>query len=139
VVEALVALDRMAWKETLWDWQALPFISVTIALIASLFTQHQNYRQRDIENLRTERTVVESYLEHIGVLLLEEELRSVDEYSDARLLARAGTIAVLDGVGKNRKVRVLEFLFKTKLRPFGPQGKSPVVSLRFADLRDTPW
>jgi hypothetical protein len=124
--------------KTLWDWQALLFIPVTIALIASLFTQYQNNRQRDIENLRAERAMVESYLEHIGVLLLEEDLRSVGEDSDVRLLARARTIAVLDGVSKDRKVRVLEFLFETKLIQFGPQGEPPVISLRFADLRDTP-
>jgi uncharacterized protein YjbI with pentapeptide repeats len=53
-------------------------------------------------------------------------------------LARARTIAVLDGVSKDRKVRVLEFLFETKLIQFGPQGEPPVISLRFADLRDTP-
>jgi hypothetical protein len=124
--------------KTLWDWQALLFIPVTIALIASLFTQYQNNRQRDIENLRAERAMVESYLEHIGVLLLEEDLRSVGEDSHVRLLARARTIAVLDGVSKDRKVRVLEFLFETKLIQFGPQGEPPVISLRFADLRDTP-
>lgn len=124
--------------KTLWDWQALLFIPVTIALIASLFTQYQNNRQRDIENLRAERAMVESYLEHIGVLLLEENLRSVGENSDARLLARARTIAVLDGVSNDRKVRVLEFLSETKLIQFGPQGEPPVVSLRFADLSDTP-
>ena len=82
--------------------------------------------------------MVESYLEHIGVLLLEEDLRSVGEDSDVRLLARARTIAVRDGVSKDRKVRVLEFLFETKLIQFGPQGEPPVISLRFADLRDTP-
>jgi hypothetical protein len=124
--------------KTLWDWQALLFIPVTIALIASLFTQYQNNRQRDIENLRAERAMVESYLEHIGVLLLEEDLRSEGENSDARLLARARTIAVLDGVSKDRKVRVLEFLSETKLIQFGPQDEPPVISLRFADLRDNP-
>ena len=82
--------------------------------------------------------MVESYLEHIGVLPLEENLRSEGENSDARMLARARTIAVLDGVSNDRKVRVLEFLSETKLIQFGPQGEPPVVSLRFADLRDTP-
>jgi hypothetical protein len=124
--------------KTLWDWQALLFIPVTIALIASLFTQYQNNRQRDIENLRAERAMVESYLEHIGTLLLEEDLRTEGEDSDARLLARARTITVLDGVSKDRKVRVLEFLSETRLIRYGPQGEPPVISLRFADLRGIP-
>ncbi len=131
--------DRTGWRgKTLWDWQALLFIPVTIALIASLFTQYQNNRQRDIENLRAERAMVESYLEHIGILLLEEDLRASGVSSDVRLLARARTIAVLDGVSKDRKVRLLEFLSETKLIRYGPQREPPVISLRFADLTDLP-
>ena len=133
---------RTGWPgKTLWDWQALLFIPVTIALIASLFTQYQNTRERDIENLRAERAMVESYLEHIGILLLEEDLREADVGSDVRLLARARTIAVLDGVSKDRKVRLLEFLSETNLIRYegtGIQREPPVISLRFADLRDLP-
>ena len=81
--------------------------------------------------------MVEAYLEHIGTLLLEENLRTADENSDVRLLARARTLVVLDGVSEDRKVRVLEFLYETKLIQFGPQGEPPVISLRFADLRGT--
>jgi hypothetical protein len=126
------------WRgKKLWDWQALLFIPVTIALIASLFTQYQNNRQRDIENLRAERAEVETYLEQIGILLLEENLRSAGENSDVRLLARARTLAALDGVSGDRKERLLNFLAETKLIQFGPQGEPPVISLRFADLRNT--
>ena len=53
------------------------------------------------------------------------------------LLAR--TITVVDGVSKDRKVRLLEFLSETRLIRFGPQGEPPVISLRFADLREVPW
>ena len=133
---------RTGWSgKTLWDWQALLFIPVTIALIASLFTQYQNTRQRDIENLRAEQAMAESYLEHIGILLLEKDLRKEGENSDVRLLARARTITVLDGVSKDRKVRLLEFLSETNLIQYegtGTQREPPVVSLRFADLRDLP-
>ncbi len=126
------------WRgKTLWDWQALLFIPVTVALIASLFAQYQNSRQQDIENLRAERAMVEAYLEHIGTLLLEEDLRTSGENSDVRLLARARTLTVLDAVGGDRKVRLLEFLSETRLIQFGPEGEPPVISLRFADLRDT--
>ncbi len=136
------------WRgKTLWDWQALLFVPVTIVLIASLFTQCQHIRQLEIENersanaqqletLRAERAMVQAYLEHMGTLLLEKDLRTEGENSDVRLLARARTLAVLDGVSGDRKVRVLEFLFETQLIQFGPQGKPPVISLRFADLRD---
>jgi uncharacterized protein YjbI with pentapeptide repeats len=125
------------WSEKkLWDWQALLFIPVTIALIASLFTQCQNNRQQDIEKLRAERDMLEAYFEHVGTLLLEEDLRTEGETSDARLLARARTLTVLDGVSGDRKVRMLEFLYETKLTQYPSHGEPPVISLRFADLRD---
>jgi uncharacterized protein YjbI with pentapeptide repeats len=147
------------WRgKTLWDWQALLFVPVTIALIASLIALYQNERQQEIENqraaaaqqlenqraaaaqqletIRAERAMVQAYLEHMGTLLLEKDLRTAGENSDVRLLARARTLAVLDGVSGDRKVRVLEFLSETKLIQFGPQGEPPVISLRFADLRD---
>jgi hypothetical protein len=126
------------WSEMkLWDWQALLFIPVTIALIASLFTQIQNNRQQDIENLRAERALLEAYLEHIGTLLLEEDLRTAGEDTDVRLLARARTLAALDGVSGDRKVRLLEFLSETKLIRSGSPSEAPVISLRFANLSET--
>src|SRR3712207_3100696 len=79
------------WREKkLWDWQALLFVPVTIALIAALFTQCQHIRQLEIENqrsadaqqletLRAERAMVQAYLEHMGMLLLEKNLREVKD------------------------------------------------------------
>jgi hypothetical protein len=127
-------------ERKLWDWQALLFVPVTIVLIASLLTLYQTTLQQTIETkraedaqrleaLRAERATVQAYLEHMGMLLLEEDLRTAGENTDVRLLARARTLAVLDGVRGDRKVRVLEFLFETKLIQFGPQGKPPVISL----------
>jgi uncharacterized protein YjbI with pentapeptide repeats len=124
--------------KTLWDWQALLFIPVTIALIASLFTQIQNSRQREMDNLRAEQDKEQSYLEDMGSFLLEENLRKTDESEDVRLLARARTLSVLDGVSGHRKVRVLEFLAETQLIHFGDHNQSPVISLKFANLSDTP-
>jgi len=145
----------------LWDWQDLLFVPITVALIASLITLYQSFRQQEIETLRAERqqeietlrakeaqqletlraerAMVQAYLEHMGMLLLEKNLREVeDEESDVRLLARARTLAVLDGVSGERKVRVLEFLFETQLIQFGPKEQPPVISLRFANLHEAP-
>lgn len=127
------------WRgKTLWDWQALLFIPVTIALIASLFTQIQNSRQREMDNLRAEQDKEQLYLEDMGTFLLEKHLREAEKPEDVRLLARARTVSVLDGVSGHRKVRVLEFLAETELIQFGHQNQLPVISLKFADLRATP-
>jgi Pentapeptide repeats (8 copies) len=138
------------WRgKTLWDWQALLFVPVTIALIASLITLYQTIRQQEIEKDRAqaaqqleaisaERAMVQAYLEDMGIFLLEKDLRTEGENSDVRLLARARTLAVLDVVSGDREVRVLEFLSETKLIQFGPQDEPPVISLSFADLREAP-
>jgi hypothetical protein len=137
VVEAFLELDGWSEKK-LWDWQALLFFPVSIALVASVFTQVQNSRQQEMESLRAERATVEAFLGVMGTMLLEEDLRAADEGSDVRLLARARTIAALDGVSGRRKVRLLEFLSDTQLIRHGPQGELPVISLRFANLSNTP-
>lgn len=118
---AIQGLDGAA-REELWDWQALLLFPVFIGLIASVFTQAQDARRHDLENLRAERAIVEAYLEHIGTLLLEEGSRKEGESSDVRLLARARTLTALDGVSGHRKVRLLEFLSETKLIQRGPPG-----------------
>lgn len=139
-----VPLLKRLWRWTgwsgkkLWDWQALLFFPISGALLVSLFTQWQNDRQQELETLRAERAVVEAYLEHIGKLLLTEDLRTAGKNSDVRLLARARTLAALDGVNDHRKVRLLEFLYETELIQRGPQGEPPIISLRFANLNDTP-
>jgi hypothetical protein len=155
------------WSDKrLWDWQAILFIPVSGALIVSLFALWQNDRQRELETLRAERATVESYLEHIGKLLRKDDLRTAGEDSDVRLLARARTLAALDGVSGHRKVRLLEFLYETQLIQSCTHGEEtkqmqscthgeeaeliqrssqgeppiiepPIISLRFANLSDT--
>jgi hypothetical protein len=138
------------WRgKTLWDWQALLFVPVTIALIASLIALYQNFRQQEIEEqraaaaqeletIRAERALGQAYLEYMGTLLLEKGLRTAGENSDVRLLARARTLAALDGVTGYRQARILRFLFETKLIQFGPKQEPPIISLKFAVLREIP-
>jgi putative effector of murein hydrolase LrgA (UPF0299 family) len=134
-------------ERKLWDWQTLLFVPITVALIASLLTLYQSTRQqvietqraqeaRELETLRAERDMVQAYLEDMGTFVLEKDLRGAGENDDVRLLARARTLAVLDSVSGTRKVRVLEFMFETELLQFR-SDRPPVVSLRFADLRET--
>jgi hypothetical protein len=73
----------------------------------------------------------------MGTFVLEKDLRGAGENDDVRLLARARTLAVLDGVSGVRKVRVLEFMFETELLQFRSHDRPPVISLKFADLRET--
>ena len=132
----------------LWHWQQILFVPLTIALLASMITLYQTIRQqqvedqraqeaRELEAIRAERDITQAYLEDMGTFLLQKDLRTAGEKDDVRLLARARTLAVLDSVSGDRKVRVLEFMSETQLMEFRSQDRPPVVSLRFANLSET--
>ena len=135
-------------ERKLWDWQTILFVPLTIALIASLITLYQTIRQQEVEDqraqeareleaIRSERDITQAYLEDMGAFLLQKDLRTASENDDVRLLARARTLAVLDSVSGDRKVRVLEFMSETQLIEFRSHDRPPVISLQFADLRET--
>jgi hypothetical protein len=113
--EKLSVTTETQSARTIWEWLTVLTISAVIAGVALWFSNSQAEQQREIENLRAERAVVNAHLEQIGILLLEEDLRTAGENGDARLLARARTLAALDAVSGDRKVRLLEFLFETQL------------------------
>jgi NADH:ubiquinone oxidoreductase subunit 6 (subunit J) len=132
----------------LWHWQEILFVPLTIALLASMITLYQTIRQqqvedqrtqeaRELEAIRAERDITQAYFEDMGPFLLQKDLRTAGENDDVRLLARARTLAVLDSVSGDRKVRVLEFMSETQLMQFRSHNKPPVISLRFADLSET--
>jgi len=123
-------------------------ISAVIAGAALIFTTRQADQQRelqvqqanDAQELQVQQAndaALQAYLEDMGTFVLEKDLRGADENDDVRLLARARTLAVLDGVSGARKVRVLEFMFETELLQFRSHDRPPVISLKFADLRET--
>jgi hypothetical protein len=72
----------------------------------------------------------------MGSLLLERDLRESEEDSDMRRLARARTLVVLDVLGSARQNRVLRFLEETELIQARPPDRPPIISLKYASLRD---
>jgi hypothetical protein len=133
---------------TVWEWLTILTISAVIAGAALIFTTRQVDQQREIQvqqakdaqELQVQQAndaALQAYLEDMGTFVLEKDLRGAGENDDVRLLARARTLAVLDGVSGVRKVRVLEFMFETELLQFRSHDRPPVISLKFADLRET--
>jgi hypothetical protein len=105
----------------------------------------QSETQRAIEDQRAQLTALQAYLNEIGTLLLEKDLRTTEDV-DVRNLARARTLTMLDMLSPERKPRVLEFLFEMDLLQttpspdkrlnITPSDKRPVITLRFADLHE---
>ena len=150
VVIVLLALGgaSLGWtgfgEKKLWDWlQLLSTLAIPVVLAAAgfWFTTQQDARQQKIEDRRAEAEqelaaqraedeALQTYLGQMGTHLLKDDLRSAEERSDVRTLARARTLTVLGRVGPDRKTTVIEFLYEASLI----NGDDPVIPLNNANL-----
>jgi hypothetical protein len=140
--------------KTVWDWLDLLLVPLVVGIVAAgltaWFNAEQNARQNDIENQRAkaERKLAEQraqdealqvYLDQMGTLLLERDLRSstednaTEDSKEARILARARTLTVLERLDPNRRTVVLEFLREAKLVR-RVDDRDPVILLYVANL-----
>jgi uncharacterized protein YjbI with pentapeptide repeats len=144
--------------KSVWDWLQLLIVPIMLSLITVAFTWQQNERQQSIEDNRAQQAqkienqraeaerelaeqraqdeTLQAYLDQMGTLLLERDLRESQEDSDVRRLARARTLVVLDVLDSARQNRVLRFLEETKLIQARPPDRPPIISLKYASLRD---
>jgi uncharacterized membrane protein len=112
---------RIAWPKwtgfrgmTVRDWLQLLIVPFALVVIGFLFTMQQDARQQQIENQRAEaerelaeqraqEEALQAYLSQMSSLLLEKDLRTSEEDSEVRTLARARTLTVLGRVDPSRK------------------------------------
>ena len=92
--------------------------------------------ERDLQEQRAQQATLQAYLDQMGTLLLDRDLRNASEDSDVRRLARARTLVVLDALASDRQDRVFRFLEETELIQAVPPDRPPIVSLKYASLRD---
>jgi uncharacterized protein YjbI with pentapeptide repeats len=132
-------------EKKLWDWlQLLSALAIPIVLTVAgfWFTSQQARHQQIIEERRAEAeqalgeqraqdTALQAYLDQMGALTLEENLRDSEEGSEARTLARARTLTVLGRLDPKRKRSAVQFLYESSLI----KKADPIVDLSNADLR----
>ena len=129
---------------TVRDWLELLMVPLAIAVVGLWFAAHQDARQQQIEDRRaaSDRQIAEqsaqedalqAYLDQMSTLLLDKDLRTSDEDSEVRTLARARTLVVLERLDPSRKTQVMEFLVEEELVG-GVDGEVPIVPLSGADL-----
>src|SRR5215216_2999595 len=132
-------------EKKLWDWlQLLSALAIPIVLTAAgfWFTSQQARHQQHIEKQRAEAeqkleeqraqdTSLQAYLDQMGALMLNENLRDSEEDSEARTLARARTFTVLGRLDPERKRSAVQFLYESSLI----HKEDPIVDLSNADLR----
>jgi uncharacterized protein YjbI with pentapeptide repeats len=143
--------------KTAWDWLQLLIVPLMLAAIGFWFTAQQDARQQQIENQRAQQVqkienqraeaerelaeqraqdeALQAYLDQMGNLLLERDLRASEVDSEVRSLARARTLTVLSRLDPSRKTALMQFLVEAELVQ-RVDGREPIISLRGADLRD---
>jgi uncharacterized protein YjbI with pentapeptide repeats len=144
--------------KTVWDWLGLLLVPLVLGLgaaaLTAWFNAQQNARQQHIEvqRAKAERKIqqqnaqdeaLQAYLDQMGNLLLEKDLRGSKEQSAVRTLARARTLTVLGRLDASRKRAVVQFLAEAQLVQkvdesgfISLEGKEPIISLSGADLSD---
>jgi hypothetical protein len=133
--------------KTAWNWMELLIVPVVLAVGALLFNLSLNARQLETEERRAAAQIeaedqraqeerLQSYLEQMGTLLIDEGLLDSEEDDEARYLARARTLAVLRRADDSQKRSVVEFLAESGLAGSSAPGNDvePVVSLANANL-----
>src|SRR5215210_3174082 len=126
--------------QTVWDWlHLLSALAIPVVLAAAglWFTAQQDQRQHQIEDQRAQQAqkienqraeaerelaeqraqdeALQAYLDQMSSLLLERDLRTSEEDSEVRTLARVRTLTVLERLDPSRKTAVVQFLVEAKL------------------------
>jgi uncharacterized protein YjbI with pentapeptide repeats len=147
--------------KTVWDWLDLLLVPLILGIAAvgltAWFNAQQDARQNAIEERRAEAErelaeqraqdeALQAYFDQMSTLLLEKDLRSSEENSEVRTLARARTLTVLRRLDPDRKGSVVQFLHEASLiQPSqlvgNKQGneqpiEDPIIKLIGADLRE---
>jgi len=127
---------------TVRDWLQLLIVPFALVVIGFLFTVQQDARQQKIEDQRAQAAqeleeqraqdeALQAFLDQMGQLLLEKDLRTSEEGSEVRTLAKARTVTALQRLDANRNRIILRFLREAKLI----RGGRSVVNLTNADLQ----
>jgi hypothetical protein len=123
----------------------LLIVPIVLSLITVVFAWQQDARQQRIEDQhaeaerklaeqRAQDEALQAYLDQMGRLLVEKDLRNSEEDSEVRTLARARTLTVLARLDSSRKTAVMQFLVEAELVKRAEGGREPIIGLSGADL-----
>jgi hypothetical protein len=100
---------------TLWDLLQLLVIPLALVSIGLWFTAQQDARQQESEEQRAQDEALQAYLDQMGTLLLEHDLRNSEEDSEVQTLARARTVTVIQRLDADGNRNVIRFLREANL------------------------
>ena len=101
--------------KTLWDWMDLLLIPALLAVLAYFFTRRQAQRETATALLNKREQALQQYLEYMTHLLIDNAYADEDTAEEARRLARARTITVLEMLDGPQKGHLIRFLVEAEL------------------------
>ena len=113
-----------------------------IAALGNLYISRRNLQnaretlayQRSLEEQRGQGAAVQSYLQQISDLMTEQDIHTTYPGATVRVLARAQTLSVLEGLDASHKRAVVTFLYDTRLIASPEPGETGIIRLVGADL-----
>jgi uncharacterized protein YjbI with pentapeptide repeats len=121
--------------KTLWDWLDLLIVPVVLGIGGYLLNSSQNRATQAAAERRAQDEALQAYLDNMSEMLMpSSEQPSLYEEplpDSLRTVARARTLTVLPRLDDDRKGRVVQFLYESRLIAKG----RPVLDLGGADLQ----
>jgi hypothetical protein len=152
IVLGVLILISSAVDKPLWSWLQLLIVPAVLAIGGYWFNRQQQNREFAIAEQRTQDEALQAYLDQMSQLLTDKGLRSKTHWlDDARVTARARSLAALTRLDGERKKSLLQFLYEAQLinrekmplkweetQELGPDGPTQfddrIVGLSGADL-----
>ncbi len=110
-----VTTQEILPQRTVWDWLSLVGIplagGIVIAGVGYVFNRKQREREEAVERLNAQDTALQSYLDQMSDLLVNQHLRSLPPRSDIHKLGEARTLATLLGLDSDHKRRPLKLVY----------------------------
>jgi len=140
--------------KTLWNWLELLIVPTVLAVGALLFNRSERraereiadkraqqdrdlasqraQQDRDLASQRAQEVALQSYLDKMTELLLENGLREAEQGPQVQVIARARTLTALTGLDGEKRALLLGFLYEAALLG---KGKA-VIDLCDANLNE---
>jgi len=93
-----------------WNWLELLVVPIVLAVGGYLFTRAESRATQQATERRAQDEAVQAYLDYMGELLLEKNLRTSKDDDEVRTLARARTLTTLKRLDAEHNKTVLNFL-----------------------------
>jgi hypothetical protein len=140
-------------EKRFWDYLDLLIVPAALVIGAAWLTRQQRESELEVEDQRAQDESLQAYLNQMSELLIDKDLRSKTHWlDDARVTARARSLATLRRLDGGRKRTLLQFLYEAQLinknnrqldeaerEKLGPDGptefEARIVGLSGADLR----